>query len=222
MPKTPRAKRPSDGIGDSVFLNVPYDARFSAQFLAYLCGICAFGLVPRVTLEIQGGTRRLDRIVELIESCRYSIHDLSWVVVDATPPPTPRFNMPFELGLCVLHTMRSDAEHTWFIFESMAWRIQKSLSDLNGTDPYIHEDTIEGVFRELAKAFVRTGRQPSVKQMQFLYDHLTINLPRILTDAAATDPFNARAFSDIVVFTSALAQSLPRSAPKIRRRAGIA
>jgi len=116
--------------------------------------------------------------------------------------------MPFELGLCVLHTMRTNDQHTWFVFESTAWRVQKSLSDLNGTDPYIHGDTAEGVFRELAKAFVRTGRQPSVKQMRTLYDRLTANLPRILTDAAATDPFNARAFSDIVVFTSALAQSL--------------
>jgi hypothetical protein len=208
MARARPAKRQSNQAEDSVFLNVPYDARFSSQFLAYLCGICAFGLVPRVTLELQGGARRLDRIVGLIESCRYSIHDLSWVIVDPTPPPTPRFNMPFELGLCVLHAMRSEGQHTWFIFESTAWRIQKSLSDLNGTDPYIHGDSVEGVFRELAKAFVRTGRQPSVKQMQSLYNRLTENLPRILTDAAATDPFNARAFSDIVVFTSVLAQSL--------------
>ena len=116
--------------------------------------------------------------------------------------------MPFELGLCVSHTMRPGVAHTWFIFESTAWRLQKSLSDLNGTDPYIHNDLVEGVFRELAKAFVRTGRQPSVKQMHSAYRRLTANLPRILTDAAATDPFNARAFSDIVVFTSALVQSL--------------
>ena len=81
------------------------------------------------------------------------------------------------------------------------------MSDLNGTDPYIHDDTVEGVFRELAKAFVRAGRQPSVKQMHLLYDNLARVMPRLLTDAAATDPFNARAFRDIVVFTTALAQS---------------
>jgi hypothetical protein len=33
-------------------------------------------------------------------------------------------------------------------------------------------------------------------------------LPRILTDAAASDPFNARAFQDIVPLTAALAQNL--------------
>jgi hypothetical protein len=208
MPKALPAKPQRKQSEASVFLNVPYDPAFSPQFLAYLCGICAFGLIPRVTLEIQGGTRRLDRIISLIEGCRYSIHDLSWVVLDTTPPPTPRFNMPFELGLCVLHAMRAPSSHTWFLFESTPWRLQKSLSDVNGTDPYIHNDTVDGVFRELAKAFVRTGSQPSVKQMRGLYNKLTATMPRILTDAAATDPFNARAFSDIVIFTSALAQLL--------------
>jgi hypothetical protein len=94
------------------------------------------------------------------------------------------------------------------LFETVNWRIQKSLSDLNGTDAYIHDGTADGVFRELAKAFVRADRQPSVQEMRFLYDKLVLIMPRILTDAAATDPFNARAFRDMVVFTTALAQAL--------------
>jgi hypothetical protein len=202
------AKRSANKSEDFVFLNVPYDRLFVPPFLAYVCGICAFGLIPRATLELQGGTRRLDRIVSLIESCRYSIHDMSRVELDTTPPPTPRFNMPFELGLSVLHARRDRRTHTWFLFESVNWRIQKSLSDLNGTDPYIHDGTVDGVFRELAKAFVRADRQPSVQQMQFLYEKLALTMPRILTGAAATDPFNARAFRDTVVFTTALAQTL--------------
>jgi hypothetical protein len=208
MAKPRAAKRPASKSDDLVFLNVPYDSLFVPPFLAYVCGISAFGLIPRATLELQGGTRRLDRIVSLIESCRYSIHDMSRVELDTTPPPTPRFNMPFELGLSVLHASRNRRNHTWFLFESVSWRIQKSLSDLNGTDPYIHDGTVDGVFRELAKAFVRADRRPSVKQMQFLYERLTLTMPRFLTDAAATDPFNARVFQDMVVFTTALAQTL--------------
>ena len=30
------------------------------------------------------------------------------------------------------------------------------MSDLNGTDPYIHSGTVEGVFREMGNAFVRS------------------------------------------------------------------
>jgi hypothetical protein len=52
-------------------------------------------------VEIPGGARRLDRILRLIRSCRYSFHDLSRVELDRNPPPTPRFNMPFELGLAI-------------------------------------------------------------------------------------------------------------------------
>ena len=107
MAKPPSAERPASKSEDFVFLNVPYDSLFAPPFLAYVCGICAFGLIPRATLELQGGSRRLDRIVSLIESCRYSIHDMSRVELDATPPPTPRFNMPFELGLSVLHASRN-------------------------------------------------------------------------------------------------------------------
>jgi hypothetical protein len=81
----------------SVFLNLPYDARFRSLFLAYVAGNSAFGLIPRATLEIPGGARRLDRILALMESRRYSIHDMSRVQLDRRPPPTPRFNMPFEL-----------------------------------------------------------------------------------------------------------------------------
>jgi hypothetical protein len=50
----------------AVFLNFPYDRQFVPLCLAYITGVCSFGLVPRVALELPGGERRLDRIVELI------------------------------------------------------------------------------------------------------------------------------------------------------------
>ena len=134
-------------VKGTVFLNIPYDPPFSPLFLAYIAGISVFGLVPRATLEIPGSTRRLDRIITLIKSCQYSIHDLSRVELDPTPPATPRFNMPFELGLAVaLDAAFPKKRHTWFVFETAQWRMQKSLSDLNGTDVYVHGGTVEGVF----------------------------------------------------------------------------
>jgi len=85
-------------VRDSAFLNVPYDGRYKDLYLAFIAGLTAFGLDPRATLEVPGGERRLDRIFELITSCQYSFHDLSRVELDRRSPPTPRFNMPFELG----------------------------------------------------------------------------------------------------------------------------
>jgi hypothetical protein len=118
----------------SVFLNVAYDARFGRLYLAYVVGVVQLGMVPRTTLAIPGGTARLDRIIELIRTCEYSIHDLSRVQLDRRPPPTPRFNMPFELGLTLGWAKTHPGQHTWFVFETMNRRAQKSISDLNGTD----------------------------------------------------------------------------------------
>jgi len=94
------APKPRVSAG-SVFLNVPYDAYFENLLLAYIAAISAFGFTPRATLEIPFGQRRLDRILALIWQSQYSIHDLSRVQLDRKSPRTPRFNMPFELGITV-------------------------------------------------------------------------------------------------------------------------
>src|SRR5271157_2636986 len=100
--KTNRGKNTgfSDG-SDNVFLNIPYDPGFESLYLAFIAGLCGFGLIPRAVLQIPGSKRRLDRILSLIRRCKISFHDLSRVELDRNRPPTPRFNMPFELGLAV-------------------------------------------------------------------------------------------------------------------------
>jgi hypothetical protein len=48
---------------NAVFLNFPYDARFSRLYLAYIVGLTELGIEPRATLGIPGGERRLNRIL---------------------------------------------------------------------------------------------------------------------------------------------------------------
>jgi hypothetical protein len=72
----------------------------------------------------------------LIAACPYSFHDLSRVQLDKG---TPRFNMPFELGLAVA-TAHWRPAHQWFLFEAKPFRVQRTLSDLGGTDAYIHAE----------------------------------------------------------------------------------
>jgi hypothetical protein len=185
-----------------VFLNIPYDSKFRNLCLAYICGISALGFVPRATLEIPGGSRRLDRIFKLIQSCLYSVHDLSRVELDRKRPATPRFNMPFELGLCVAWARIGNKKHIWFVYEGRDRRLAKSLSDLNGTDPYILGSTVTGVFRELCSAFVRPGRQPSIQQMKRVYRDVEESLPEVLRRAGTRSIYNARVFKDICVIAS--------------------
>jgi hypothetical protein len=194
---------------DEVFLNIPYDHRFERPFLAFISGISAFGLVPPATLEITSSTRRLDRILHLIRDCRYSIHDLSRVEIDGAAPRTPRFNMPFELGLSVAHQKASKGKkHEWFVCESKNFRLTKSLSDLNGTDPFIHDGRIDGLFRELCNMFRRPDRQPSVQQMARIYRELRRNLPIVLRQTGSPTPYRARVFKDLCVTASAAADTI--------------
>lgn len=58
----------------AVFLNLPYDREFEPLYLAYIAGIGSLRLIARVPLGNSGGERRLDRIFDLVRSCRYSIH----------------------------------------------------------------------------------------------------------------------------------------------------
>jgi hypothetical protein len=191
----------------TAFINVPYDDRFQDLYLAFIAGLTAFGLDPRATLEVPGGTRRLDRIFELITSCQYSFHDLSRVQLDRRRPQVPRFNMPFELGLVLgwLKTSRR-SNHTWFVFESVWGRVSKSLSDLDGTDPYIHDQRPKGVFRELGNALVRSADQPTVQQMNTVYRNIKTAAPLIVRNAGAKSLFEARAFKQLVVLARKFAE----------------
>ena len=194
---------------NAVFLNIPYDDPFKFQFLAYIVGLSHFGLEPKATLGISGGERRLDRILALIQSCRYSIHDLSRVQIDRHPPATPRFNMPGELGMTITWQRLYPTRHTWFVFETKHRRLQKSMSDLDGTDPNIHGGTQEGVMRELCNAFVRRqGSRPTVPEMMKTYRLVREQVPDALLRAGATSIFEVRVFEDLCFIARASAFAL--------------
>jgi hypothetical protein len=195
-----------------VFLNIPYDAAFENLLLAYIAAISAFGFTPRATLEIPDNPR-LDRILSLIAESEYSIHDLSRVQLDRRSPRTPRFNMPFELGLTVALKTTRKPKHVWVVCESVKHRIHKSLSDLNGTDAYIHDGTIQGVFRELSSVFVRSDRRPTVFQMWQIYRVVRAEFKGILRKAGAKDPFNARVFKNLSIVAAAAAADIVPPSP---------
>jgi hypothetical protein len=150
-------------------------------------------LVPRATLEIPGPTRRLDRILELISACRYSFHDLSRVQLSRG---APRFNMPFEAGLAVA-IARSRPDHQWFLLEARAHRMQKSLSDLSGTDPYIHRNSPRQLLVALTDALVRAAKQPTLDELDEVFQLLWAEAREIRRSHGTL--FGARAFKDLVV-----------------------
>jgi len=78
----------ADDYGTSVFLNCPFDRAYQPVFRAIVFAIHDCGLRARCALEeSDSGDLRLRKIVRLLKTCRYSIHDLSRV--------HGRLNMPF-------------------------------------------------------------------------------------------------------------------------------
>lgn len=204
----PRAGR------DSAFLNIPYDPGYRDHFLAYIAGVAAFGLDPRATLELTGGDRRLERIFKLIETCKYSFHDLSFVKLDRKRPVTPRFNMPFELGLVIGWQKAAPSEHDWFVFESSPHRIKKSLSDLDGTDAFAYGRSSEGILRQIRNALARHDMRPTSDQMLAIFEVLKEEAPQVLARSGASLVFEARPFAELVVMARQLALELVPGLPK--------
>ncbi|MGH9570086.1 MAG: hypothetical protein ACRD4F_10620 [Candidatus Angelobacter sp.] len=181
------------------FLNIPYDQPFEKLYLAYIVGLTALGFVPRATLGVPKDARRLERIFSLIQTCRYSVHDLSRIQLDLKAPRAPRFNMPFELGLAVAWTALNPRSHSWVGCDAVSHRPLKSSSDLNGTDFHIHGGTVKGVLGALCNAFVSRGKRPTVQRMMRTYLRLRRASADLQADAGARDLFQARVFDDLVV-----------------------
>ena len=197
-----------------VFLNVPYDEEFSSLYVAYIVGLCQLSMVPHLTSEIPGGDRRLNRIVQLIQGCRYSIHDLSRVELSVGAGAAPRFNMPLELGMTITWQILNPDQHTWFVWESEPHRLQRSASDLNGTDAYIHDGAVEGVFRELRNAF-RRDLSPSVPDMLTAYRVADSALNSFLDRNGTRNPYDRSVFIDLCRLSSRLAAWIRHTRPAI-------
>ena len=70
---------------------------------------------------------------------------------------------------------------------------------MNGTDPYIHDGKINGVFRELCKIFSKTHKQPAVQEMAQIYRELRRNLPTILQKSGSNSLYHTRVFKEVAV-----------------------
>lgn len=186
----PRRKRV-----ESVFLNIPYDTGFEDLYLAYIVGLTQLGLRINVTLAVpnQG---RLDAIIGLIEASDFSIHDLSRVELSRG---VPRFNMPLELGLALLHSKRSRKPHGVYIFDKKPYQAQRSTSDVNGIDPQIHSAHPKDLMIGLRNVFRQPGDVTTVPEMLASFHALKKKLPAIRRSAGGGSLFGAAVFHDIPV-----------------------
>jgi hypothetical protein len=130
-----------DSKRERVFINCPFDPKYRPLFEAIVFAVAHCGFEPSSALEAAGsGTARLDRLFKLIAECRLSIHDLSRVKLDARTR-LPRFNMPWELGVCMGARQfgdRRQKKKDFLILEHSPGDCAISCSDLSGVDPEAH------------------------------------------------------------------------------------
>jgi len=119
--------------------------------------------------------------------------------------------MPFEAGLAVA-IARSRPDHQWFLLEARAHRIQKTLSDLSGTDPYIHRNSPRQLLVALTDALVRVARQPTLDELDEVFQLLRTEANAIQRSHGTL--FRARAFRDLVVVAVDFATRIGPSASR--------
>lgn len=140
---------------DCVFVNCPFDEKYKPLLHATLFAIQDCGFVAKHALQDVGGKEsRLDKIYRLIETSRWSIHDVSRVELSKATK-LPRFNMPFECGLAFGAMRYSGANsRDALVLTGVDFQDKITLSDLAGIDPGYHgndaKDLIAKVRRFLA------------------------------------------------------------------------
>lgn len=181
-------------MAEQVFINVPYDKQFEGLYLAYLVGITMLGFSPRPAVALPNNKARLSKIIQLIDECAYSIHDLSRVQLSKSTG-LPRFNMPIELGFALYRSLKGPEAHGVFIFDSEPYRVQKAASDLNGFDIQNHKGTAKGVMTQLRDSFDRQSGESTVPEMLGVLADVRKVLPRLKKDAGATTIFDGAAIA---------------------------
>jgi hypothetical protein len=139
---------------NSVFINCPFDETYINDLLKpMLYVLLKNGYNPRLSLELSdSGQVRIEKIINIIKSCKYSIHDIS-IVKSKKADEFTRMNMPFELGID--YGLRKSGiepyeKKQFLILEANKYDYMKALSDINGFDIKAHNNDTEKILECLS------------------------------------------------------------------------
>lgn len=127
----------------SVFINCPFDNRYTPLFDALVFTVVDCGFIARCSKELNDADDvRLSKITTIINGCKFGIHDISRAKIDRVTK-LARFNMPFELGIFVGAKNfgdKANKEKKFIIFDAVPYRYRYFISDIAGQDIKIHEN----------------------------------------------------------------------------------
>lgn len=141
---------------DSVFVNVPFDKKYSRLSDALVFAVHDCGFVARSALEVEdSGQARVEKILDIIEQSKFGIHDISRAGVDRNTR-LARFNMPLELGFFLgakRYGSERDRQKRCLVLDRDRYRYRGFCSDIAGQDIRAHNDEP----RETRSALSATG-----------------------------------------------------------------
>jgi hypothetical protein len=112
--------------------------------------------------------------------------------------------MPFELGLaCAMANLKPP--HAYILLEKQQYRLDQTLSDIRGRDPFIHGGGVRRLISCVIDA-LRTGRnRPDPKAVFRLYRNLSAVADELKSQYTVTDIYTRSVFEDLVAAATVLA-----------------
>lgn len=172
---------------DDVFINCPFDSGYAPTFRALIFTIFACGFRPRSARELDdAGQTRIDKLYNLIDDCRYGVHDLSRTELDDANN-LPRFNMPLELGIFLgakRFGNRPQKQKRVLILDIEQYRYQRFISDLAGMDIHEHGGDPIRALRETRDWLANVSRRqlPSADKVARTYLAFLDDLPSLAAE----------------------------------------
>lgn len=168
-----------------VFINCPFDRGYQAAQDAIIFAVVQAGFFPWMAGSTGSVARpRVQRILEGLTACRYSIHDLTRYRGEGDDN-LARFNMPLELGMAMsLHVHPpSGVSHEWMVMVPEGHAYQRYISDLAGYDPLTHDGTAE----EVAVAVFGWLATQATEALTVGPEEVVETLPRFTEERAALE-----------------------------------
>jgi hypothetical protein len=169
---------------DSVFINVPFDRKYSPLRDAIIFAIYDCGFVARSASEVEdGGQARVDKILDIIQQSKFGIHDISRAGIDRQTR-LARFNMPLELGFFLGAKRYGDErnrEKRCLILDRSPYRYRSFCSDISGQDIRVHNDRPRDAIRAV-RDWLSNQREdlviPGGKAIFDRYQRFRLQLPK--------------------------------------------
>jgi hypothetical protein len=116
--------------------------------------------------------------------------------------------MPFELGLAC-SAAHNGGKHAYVLLEREPYRLDKTLSDIKGRDPYVYGRSPRRLIGCVLDALRREdNRSPDPRAVQAVANELTVECRRIKRKFYSSHPFTGSIFKELVLTSTVFATDI--------------